>query len=85
MGCQSHWWTWDVLSIFQAAATAYVLLALIVPKLVGGQKNNMPAVLQKDIQRMAHVVNVSPCFPRVLSKNLPAKNFHNLLVLVFDS
>lgn len=32
----------------EAAATAYVLLALIVPKLVGGQKNNMPAVLQKD-------------------------------------
>jgi len=33
--------------IFKAAATAYVLLALIVPKLVGGQRNNMPAVLQK--------------------------------------
>ncbi|CAK9101557.1 40S ribosomal protein S6 [Durusdinium trenchii] len=32
----------------EAAATAYVLLGLIVPKLVGGQKNNMPAVLQKD-------------------------------------
>ena len=32
----------------EAAATAYVLLALVVPKLVGGQKNNMPAVLQKD-------------------------------------
>ena len=32
----------------EAAATAYVLLALIVPKLVGGQRNNMPAVLQKD-------------------------------------
>ena len=33
--------------VFKAAATAYVLLGLIVPKLVGGQKNNMPAVLQK--------------------------------------
>ena len=31
----------------EAAATAYVLLGLIVPKLMGGQKNNMPAVLQK--------------------------------------
>ncbi|CAJ1362423.1 unnamed protein product, partial [Effrenium voratum] len=32
----------------EAAATAYVLLGLIVQKLMGGQKNNMPAVLQKD-------------------------------------
>ena len=31
----------------QAAATAYVLLGLIVPKLVGAERNNMPAVLQK--------------------------------------
>jgi hypothetical protein len=38
---------WRVSPSGQAAATAYVLLALIVPKLVGGQKNNMPAVLQK--------------------------------------
>ena len=32
----------------EAAATAYVLLALLLPILVGGEKNNMPAVLQKD-------------------------------------
>jgi len=31
----------------EAAATAYVLLGLVVPKLVGGERNNMPAVLQK--------------------------------------
>lgn len=31
----------------KAAATAYVLLGLVVPKLVGGERNNMPAVLQK--------------------------------------
>lgn len=31
----------------QAAATAYVLLGLMVPKLVGAERNNMPTVLQK--------------------------------------
>ena len=31
----------------KAAATAYVLLGLVVPKLVGGERNNMPVVLQK--------------------------------------
>lgn len=36
----------------EAAATAYVLLGLIVPKLMGGQKNNMPAVLQKVGERL---------------------------------
>lgn len=31
----------------EAAATAYVLLGLMVPKLVGAERNNMPTVLQK--------------------------------------
>ena len=35
-------------SSWQAAATAYILLALIVPKLIGASKNSMPQVLQKD-------------------------------------
>jgi len=32
----------------EAAATAYILLGLVVTKLMGGTKNNMPTVLQKD-------------------------------------
>jgi len=32
----------------EAAATAYILLALIVPKLIGSSRNSMPHVLQKD-------------------------------------